>query len=61
MLYVDDGLLESQDSEWLHVSLNVLVGLFLHIRLAANVAKSKTMMIQPGEIRSVMSEEEFVL
>ena len=39
--YADDGILVSQDPDFLHGSLNVLITLFWRIRLAANVAKSK--------------------
>ena len=54
-----DGLLVSQEPEWLQGALNVLVRLFLRIGLPSNVAKLKAMMCQPGEIRSGISEETF--
>ena len=37
--------------------MNVPVGLFRRYGLAANVAKSHTMMCQPGALRSGVSEE----
>ena len=43
VLYMDHGLLGLRYPEWLQGALNVLIGLFLWIGLAANVAKSKTM------------------
>ena len=43
VFYTYDGLLGSRDQECIHGSLNDLIELFQSFRLAANVAKSKTM------------------
>ena len=43
MFYAYYGLLVSQDPEWLQVSLNIHIGLFRSICLAANISKSKNM------------------
>ena len=57
VLYADDGLIGSQDTEWIVGGISILIGLFRRIGLMANVAKSKNMTCQPGTIRSGMSEE----
>ena len=59
VFYAYDGILGSRDTEWLQISLNVLIRLFWQINLAANIAKLKTMMCQTGKIRTGMSEEAF--
>ena len=46
--------------EWLQGDLNVLICLFLWYGLVENVAKYKAMTLQPGTLRSRMSEEEEV-
>ena len=51
----------SRDSGWLHQEMNVLVGLFIRYGLVANVAKSRTMICQPGALRSGVLEEAMVL
>ena len=50
VFYVDDGLIGSQDPEWLQGGLNVLIVPFLRIGLIDNVAKSKTMTCNLGAI-----------
>ena len=59
VLYADDELLGSQDPDCLQVALNFFIGLFWRIGLASNIAKSKTIICQPGAIWLVMSEEVF--
>ena len=56
VFYVNDGNVGSRDTEWLQHLINVLVGLFPQYGLAANVAKSRTMMCQPVALRSGISE-----
>ena len=46
MLYADDSLVGSRDLDWLQGYLNVIIGLFRHYKLVANVANSKAMMYQ---------------
>ena len=58
-LCIDYGLLDSRNSDGINGSLNILIGMFRWIGLAANIAKSKTIKLYPGEIRSEMSEEMF--
>ena len=58
VFYEDDGIIGYQDLEWLHGASNVIIGLFRRIGLMDNVAKSKTMTCQMGEIWLGMSEEE---
>ena len=57
VLYAEDGMVVSQDADWMQRSMNILVGLFLRYVLAANVAKSCTMTCQHGALRLGMSEE----
>ena len=59
IFYAYDGVMGSQDPEWLQGALNILIRLLLRIGLAANVAKSKTMTCQLGAIRSGVLEEAF--
>ena len=47
----------SRDTEWLQVTLNVLISLFRWYRLVVNVASSKAMTCQPVTLRSGISEE----
>ena len=61
VLYANDGMVGSQDTDWLQHSMNVLVGLFQHYGLTANVAKSRTMTCQPGALQSGMLEESKAL
>ena len=48
--YAYDRILGSPDPEWLQGAQNVLIGLFWRIRLAENIAKSKTMTCHTGSI-----------
>ena len=57
MFYADDGLVGSQDLEWLQGALNVLIVLFRWCGMVDNVSKSKAMKCQPGAIQFGMSEE----
>ena len=57
VFYADDGMVESQDADWLQHLMNVLVGLFRRHGFTANVDKSCTTMLQPGALRLGMSEE----
>ena len=53
--YAGDIPVGPRDLEWMQGSLNVIIDLFCHIGLMANVTMSKMMTCQPGTIRSVMS------
>ena len=55
--FAGDGMIGTKDSEWLQNALNVLIVVFRRYGLAANVAKSQTMMCQPIAPRLRMSEE----
>ena len=57
LLYTDDGMVESRDTEWLQGALNVLIGLLLWYRMVSNAAKSKAMTFQTGTLQSEMLEE----
>ena len=57
VFYAEDGMVGSQDPDWLQHSMNVLLGLFRRYGLAENFAKSRTMTCQPGILGSGMSEE----
>ena len=57
IFYTDDGLVGSQDLEWLQGSLNGLIGLFRQYGLVVNIVKSKSMTCHPGEIWSGISED----
>ena len=59
VFYADDGILGLQYPECLQGALNVLIGLFRRIGLAANVSNLKTMNFQLGEILLGMSVDEF--
>ena len=52
VFYAKDGMVVSHHSDWLHHAMNVLVGLFRRYGLASNVAKSRTMIFQPGALRA---------
>ena len=41
LLYVDDSVVGSRDTEWLQGALNVLISPFHRYRLVVNVASSK--------------------
>ena len=43
LLCADDGLIGSQDLEWIQGTINVLIGLLHGVGLVDNVAKSNTM------------------
>ena len=53
-LYANDGMIRSQDVDWLQHTINVLVGFFRRYGLAANVSKSYRMTCQPGALRFVI-------
>ena len=55
------GMVGSINPDWLQHSMNVLVSLFQQYGLSANVAKSLSMMCQPGALRFRMSVEAKVL
>ena len=59
VFYSDDGMIFSRGPEWLQGYINYLIGLSRKISLEANIAKSKTMNFQSGEIQSGMSAELF--
>ena len=54
VFYVNDGMVGSRYSEWLHHLMNVLVRSFWWYGRVAKIAKSRTMMCQPGALRSGM-------
>ena len=56
VFYAYDGMVGSCDSDWLHHSMNILVGLFGRHGLASNVAKSRTMTFQTGSLWAGMLE-----
>ena len=57
----NNGMVISRSSDWIHHAMNVLVGLFKRYGLAANVAKSRTMIFHPGALRAGKSEEAMAL
>ena len=61
VFYADDGMMGSQDADCMQHSMNILVRLFQRYGLAANVAKSRTMMCQPSTLQSRMSDESMAL
>ena len=61
VLYADGGMVGSCDSEWIHHTMNVLVGLFRRHGLEANVIKSLTITCHPGALRAGMFEEDMPL
>ena len=60
LFYIENGMVVLWYQEWIQRTLNMLIGLFLRYGLMANVAESKSMTCQPGEIWSGMSEEVVV-
>ena len=48
LFYADNCMVGSRNPDWLQHAMNFLVGLFSRYGLAANVAKSRTMIFQPG-------------
>ena len=61
VFYEENGMVGSRDSDWLHHTMNVLVGLFRRYGIAANVAKSCTTTCQIRSLRVGMSEEAMAL
>ena len=59
VFYFYDGVLVSQELEWIQGALNILIRMFRWIFLADNVTKSKTMTYQLEAIRSRISQEAF--
>ena len=59
VFYTDGGILVSQEVEWLQGALNALIGLFLRIKLAANISMSKKMTCQVVLMRSGISGKAF--
>ena len=57
VFYTNYSMVGSRDLYWMKHSMNVLVGLFLRYGLADNVTKSRSMVCQPGALRSGMSAE----
>ena len=58
VFYAENGFIGLRDPEWLQGGINILIGPFLWIGLMDNVAKSKPINCQLGEIWLGMSEEE---
>ena len=54
VLYSENGLIGSQELEWIQGDLSVIIGLFHQIGLMANVSRFKMMMCQPENTRSEM-------
>ena len=52
VFYLIDVIIGLQDPEWQQGAFDILIGLFFWIVLMASAPKSKTMMCQPGKIRS---------
>ena len=50
-------MIVSRDPDWLQNSINVMLGLYQGYGLADNIAKYRSMMYQPGALRSRMSAE----
>ena len=61
VFYSKDYIVVLCDSDWLHHVMTILVGLFRRYILAANVAKSYTMIFQPGALQAGMSEKAMVM
>ena len=57
VFYANNFMFGSRYPEWLQHYMNVLVSLFQRYGIASNVAKFRTMMCQPGAIRSGVSAE----
>ena len=57
LLYSDEGMVVLRYPKWLQGALNVIIGLFRGYVLVVNIAKSKVMTFQMGEIWPGMSEE----
>ena len=61
VFYAKYDMVSSHNSDWLHHSMNVLVGLFIRYGLAANIAKSHKMTCHPGALQVGMLEEAMAL
>ena len=59
MFYMYSGIIGSRDPGWLQGAMNVLIYLFRQIGLAMNGPKSKTIILQPGDINPGMYQEAF--
>ena len=59
VFYADDIMIGSRDPDWLQGDINVLIVLFRGVLLMSNIEKSNTMTCQPGDILTVISEEDF--
>ena len=46
VFYADGGMIGSGDPEWLQGAINVIIRLFIWVRLMANVEKSNLMTCQ---------------
>ena len=51
VLYTKDSMVGSHDADCIQHSMNVLFTLFRQYVLAASVAKSRTIMLQPGALQ----------
>ena len=60
VIYANNGIIRSQESEWLQNAVNVLICLCSWYGIIANVTKSQTMTYQPRSIWLGMSEEAVV-
>ena len=61
VFYANYGMVGSRDSDWLKHAMKFLVGLFRRYGLAANAAKSCTMIFQTGSLWAGMPEEAMEL
>ena len=43
LFYTDNGIVGSQNKEWLQVTINVLIGILRRYRLVMNIENSKAM------------------
>ena len=55
VVYANDGMVVSRDSDWLQHLMNVLIGLFRRYGLVDKISKSRTMICQPRALRSGIS------
>ena len=55
----DGGMIGLRDLEWLKGTINVLIRLFIRIRIMANVEKYNTMTCQTRAICTRVLEEDF--
>ena len=54
VFYTYNGIIGSQEQEWIHGACKILIGLFHHIFLMTNITKSKNMTCQLGTIQLEM-------